>query len=146
MPAISAKSGRVVAQHSRELPSVKERVPVCDLCCEGAMIVKLERIVAIVCNAAVNLMCEARHRGYGFARLGLRERDLSRTRSPLVDPRSRLVHEQPACLPIAIQVRAMVLHRLEASDRPIELDALLRIIDRQVERRFSDADELGRLQ
>ena len=65
---------------------------------------------------------------------------------PVAERRRRLPGQQPADLEVAIHLGAVMLHGLEAADRPVELHARLGVVQREIERGLADADQLGGLQ
>ena len=126
MGALSSEASISVAKHSRERAPVIGRHHRKRLRRNGAVVVELQRIIPIVSDGAVNLMCGAGQRPESLRWSWLwpwrfRDRPSCRHRARAAACQA----SRPADLKIAIHLRTVMMHTLEAADRPAELDALL---------------------
>ena len=97
-------------------------------------------------DAAVHLQRRRHHalRRVGAPRLRGRRRDRRRRRSPAPMHHAAQYDGRPHALDVDEHVGAAVLHRLERTDRPAELHAVLRVLDRQVERARRAPEQIRR--
>src|SRR5262249_5696093 len=104
----------------------------------------LDRVLLDVAVAAEDLhrVRGDLHRGVGGE--ALRVRRLQRRPLALVEQPRRLPDEQPRRLDLGGHVGDEEVDALVHRDRLLELDALLRVLDRVLERRARDADCAGR--
>src|SRR4051794_32694975 len=140
MSMMSPEAIDIGAQQVREGPAMVGGVAVRRLCGDRAVVIELERIVPVIGDRAVYLLCGSRHRRDGVAAFRLREGHLPGARRAFAERCARLPGQQSAELEVAIHVGAMVLHGLKAADWLAELDARSRIVERQIERGVADAD------
>ena len=97
-------------------------------------------------DAAVDLNAVGRHPGKRFRAVAVRDRggDCESVPGRLVRRRGdRVVGLRPGGLDVHGHLRAPVLHRLERADGPPELNARLRVRDRQLHHPLRTADLLG---
>src|SRR3569833_3865961 len=146
MGVVSAESVGVGCEKSRERAAVIGCIAIGGLRRERAVIVKLERIVAVIGDSAVDLMRGARQGRDALARLGLGHGDLTLTGEAIAQRARRLPGQEPADLELAVHLRGMVLRALKAAARLAELNAFLGIRESEIERRLPAADKLRRFE
>ena len=140
---ISLETADVLAQQAREGAPVVPGIAIGGGGGDRAMVVELERVVAVIGDCAVDLVRDTGQRGHRLAGLGLRHRDLAHRRLARAETRRGLPRQQAAHRQIAIHPGAVMLHPLEAADRASELHPGLRVVQGQVERGLTDAHQFG---
>ena len=113
---------------------------------DGAVVIKFQRVVAVIGDCAVNLVRHASQRRHDFAAFRFCHGYLATTGEPFVQRCGSLPCQQPADLEVSIHFRAMVMDALKSADRAAELFACFRVGDGEIERCLAEADQFRRLE
>src|SRR5579862_2672548 len=102
----------------------------------------LDGVVLDEAVAAEEIDRERRHPLGDFGREDLAHRRFGEERQPGIAQPCGVVHHQPRALDVGRGARELVLHRLELRDRFAELPAILRVLNRVVERALGESHHL----